>query len=352
MKYNGKDVTYALFKARNDQLKLLIKSRRQDDRLKRIIATQTPPQGDYSRAVIMFDDGSMMTAKNLMHMVFAGHGAVTNPSFLDSWGGWHYEEPQTWHSCYRAMATKIGGRKNAFTVVKFTAWGQDSKGRCFIEAFVTIPTDFSESVKFLPSKGLLLKQIRPDILAVRKVGSEEDTKSMTLNFGYYCKEGAGKLTPVKFVITPETDELDYVFAFETLDASVAEGIIPKSKSGRYYNVWWKQNAKTTLDKRGDKFFEKDGAPMLVEFCIPGHIPDFVPKDKVHSVNGGYEYYPQNGAKQFAQWYGGIWIRHGEGRFQYIDQATPSAKSYFVVGTKGERYGNLDNYIDVCRAHLK
>ena len=45
MKYNGKDVTYALFKARNDQLKLLIKSRRQDDRLKRIVATQTPPQG-------------------------------------------------------------------------------------------------------------------------------------------------------------------------------------------------------------------------------------------------------------------------------------------------------------------
>lgn len=91
MRLNGKIVTYEMFVARNNQMKALLRQMNATDRLVRVSMLETATHGNYETVRVWLDNDKVMKAIELIYAVMNGHGAVSNPSIFDGWGGWGYQ---------------------------------------------------------------------------------------------------------------------------------------------------------------------------------------------------------------------------------------------------------------------
>lgn len=136
-----------------------------------------------------------------------------------------------------------------------------------------------------------------------------------------------------------------VLAYEEITPEQAkEKNVPQAPNGKYYNIWWKKNADTTLVEKNGEFFEKP-KPVEAQLCTKDY-PAFLGnvQDKLKRVNNGWQY---NVSWQkeplFAEDNKGYWVKYGEGDFNYLNVNTESAASYFVVDNNGNIKTNLVKY---------
>jgi len=158
---------------------------------------------------------------------------------------------------------------------------------------------------------------------------------------YYVTDGVVESVPS----APDFKGHQLVLAYEEITPEQAkEKNIPQATNGKYYNIWWKKNADTTLVEKNGEFFEKP-KPVEAQLCTKDY-PAFLGnvQDKLKRVNNGWQY---NVSWQkeplFAEDNKGYWVKYGEGDFNYLNVNTESAASYFVVDNNGNIKTNLVKY---------
>lgn len=137
----------------------------------------------------------------------------------------------------------------------------------------------------------------------------------------------------------------FVIAYEEIDVSLAkEKGQPQAPNGKYYNVWWKKNADTTLIFKDGKCYEKP-KPFQAQLCTKD-FPTFLGnvQDRFKRVNNGWQYSVSwQKDPLFAEDNKGYWIKYGEGDFNYLNIRTDSAAAYTVLDANGNPKINLVAY---------
>ena len=137
----------------------------------------------------------------------------------------------------------------------------------------------------------------------------------------------------------------FVIAYEEIDAALAkEKGQPQAPNGKYYNVWWKKNADTTLTFKDGKCYEKP-KPVQAQLCTKEY-PTFLGnvQDKLKRVDKGWQYKVSwQPEPLFAEDNKGYWVKYGEGDFNYLNVNTESAAAYAVLDANGNPKMNLVTY---------
>ena len=160
-----------------------------------------------------------------------------------------------------------------------------------------------------------------------------------------CLEGPVTLTRSTIKETIQTT--NPVIAYEILDPSkvqIPDWVKPAS-DGKYYNVWWKKNASTTLKERDGVFYDipkELEAQLVTKTLLPFSTND---KPTAKPTNGGWAYKVSwQNEPLVTPLYRSVWVRYGENDFNAVALGTDSAKAYYVIGENGVTIGDLDTYM--------
>lgn len=322
----GQEITYEMYQANNNRVKAA-NPNYPWGRIERITQGKTP----LDDTVKISNVKAMGTVKQLIIATIQGKTAVTNPSELDGWRGWNYKpEFPVIKIC------KTVGKKKAAVELNLHADNISIPDFLspYIECHISLQGDPGGSYV---SPRDIDKYVH---VYLHTLEGEEHIRLRVDDDDCY-------------VVNSDRYNM-FVVAYEEIDKQTAlKHKLVKAPDGKYYNVWWKKNADTTLVKNGTEFFEKP-SPVEAQLCTParpkflGEVSDLLK----HNGKDGW-LFKVSWQEQPLQAinYQGFWVKYGDRDFNFLNVNTPSAQEYNVIDSQGNVKGTLIQYYQYLMQNL-